>query len=168
MGNNCPVTNSLFLPFISTMSLRYGPKMGKKRPNFSAIGMKWPLNQELAGSWARWLKIEFRGHLVHPQPPTFRGFQPSISPNEKPEALYQWSFGGTGGQPRPHMLGANGGSTRAENIFSKLFPTPFGMLKHVFLAPFEPVVNLLRHSCKWGCMVVDGVGSTLGAELRRF
>ena len=58
------------------------------------------------------LKIRFREHLVHPQPPFFWGFQPSESPNETPRHLYRWSLGTAGGQPGPRMAGANGGSTR--------------------------------------------------------
>ena len=42
------------------------------------------------------------------------------------------------------QAGANGGSTRVPGakkiIFSKVVPGPLGMLKHVFLARFEPVV----------------------------
>ena len=85
---------------------------------------------------------KFREHPVHPQPPTFCGFQ--ASPNETPRPLYQWSLGAAAGQPGPRTARANGGSTRVPGakkiIFSKVVPRPFGMLKHVFLARFEPVV----------------------------
>ena len=33
---------------------------------------------------ATWLKMLFRGHLLHPQPPTFCGFQPSKLPKRTP------------------------------------------------------------------------------------
>ena len=101
-------------------------------------------NQEWAVSWATWLKTKFRGHLVHPQPPTFCGFQASDLPNETPTPPYQWSLRVVGGQPTPRRLGANGGSTgfpRARKfISSKVVPRPLGMLKQVFLGHFEPVV----------------------------
>ena len=58
---------------------------------------------------------------------------------------YQSLLGGAGGQPSPRTVGSNGGSTRVPRakkmIFSKVVPTPFGMLKQVFLARFEPVVT---------------------------
>ena len=91
-----------------------------------------------------WLKSEFRGHLVHPQPPTFCGFQASELPHETPRPPYQGSLGGAGGQPGPRTVGANGGSTRVPGakkmIFSKVVHRPLEMLKQVFLARFEPVV----------------------------
>ena len=88
--------------------------------------------------------MQFRGHLVHPQPPTFCDFQALESPNEMPRPPYQWSLGGAGGQPGPHPVGANGGSTGVPGakkiIFFKVVPRPLGMVKQVFLACFEPVV----------------------------
>ena len=88
------------------------------------------------------LKTKFRGHRVHLQPPTFCGFQALESPNETPRPPYQWSIGATEGQLRLRTLGANGGSTGVlwaeKKVFSKVVPRPFGMLKQVFLARFEP------------------------------
>ena len=93
------------------------------------------------------LKNEFRGHLVHPQPPTFYGFQASELPNETRRPPYQWSLGAAGGPASPRTVGANGGSTRVPGakkiIFSKVVPRPLGMLKQVFLGRFEPVVARL-------------------------
>ena len=84
------------------------------------------------------------GHLVHPQPPTFCGFHPSVSPNETPRPPYQWSLGAAEGPASPRIVGANGGSTRVARakkiFFSKVIPIPLGMLKQVFLFRFEPVV----------------------------
>ena len=109
------------------------------------VCVKQAQNQERAISWPTWLKTEFRGHLVHPQPPTFCGFQASDSPNETPRPPYQWSLGGAEGQRGPRTVGANGGSTRVPKakkiIFSKVVPRPLGMLKQAFLARFEPVVT---------------------------
>ena len=138
------MTKSSLLPPNSTICPRNGPKRRRKAPK-SAQCAPTPRNQERAVSWATWLKSEFRGHLVHPQPPVFSGFQAPDSPNKPPRPPYQWSLGGAGGQPGPRTAGANGGSTRVprgeKNIFSKVVPRPLGMLKQVFLAGFEPVVK---------------------------
>ena len=94
-----------------------------------------------------WLKTEFRGHLVHPQPPTFCGFRASESPNETPRPPYQWSLGGARGQRSPRTVGANVGSTvvpRAKKgFFSELFLDHLGPTQ-VFLGRFEPVVARFR------------------------
>ena len=137
------VTKSSLLPPSSTICPRNGPKRRQKAPK-SAQCAQTPRNQERAVSWATWLKSEFRGHLVHPQPPTFYGFQVSELPNKPPRPPYQWSLGGAGGQPGPRTAGANGGSTRVPTAkktnFFKVVPGPLGMLKQVFLGRFEPVV----------------------------
>ena len=138
------VTTSSLSPPNSTICPRNGPKRRQKAPK-SAQCAPAPRNQERAVSWAMWLKSEFRGHLVHTQPPTFCGFQALELPNELPRPPYQWSLGGAGGQPGPRTVGANGGSTRVPGakkiIFSKVVPRPLGMLKQVLLARFEPVVT---------------------------
>ena len=137
------VSKSPVLPFNSKICPRNGPKRRQKAPK-SAQCAPTPRNQARPVSWATWLKIRFRGHLVHPQPPTFCGFQASDSPNETPRPPNQWSLGGAGGQPGPRTAGANGGSTRVPTakkiIFSKVVPRPLGMLKQVFLGRFEHVV----------------------------
>ena len=131
------------MPFNSTICPRNCPKRRQKAPKNAPCAPP-PRNQERAVSWATWLKNEFRGHLVHPQPPTFYGFQAFESPNETPRPPYQWSLGAAGGPASPRTLGANGGSTGVPGakkmIFSKVVPRPLGMLKQVFLARFEPVV----------------------------
>ena len=133
-------------PSNSTIRPRNGPKRRQKAPKFAPCAPA-PQNQERAASWATWLKNEFRGHLVHPQPPTFYGFQASESPNETRRPLYQWSLGAAGGPASQHTVGANGGSTRVPRskkiIFSKVVPRPLGMLKQAFLARFEPAVARL-------------------------
>ena len=137
------VSKSPLVPFNSTICPRNVPKRRQKAQKYAPCAPT-PRNQERAVSWATWLKIRFRGHLVHPQPPTFCGFHPSEWPNETPRPPYQWSLGGAGGQPGPRTIGANGGSTRVPGakkiISSKGVPRPFGMLKQVFVACFEPVV----------------------------
>ena len=130
------------MPSNSRICLRSGPKRRQKAPK-TALCAPAPRNQERAVSWAMWLKNEFRGHLVHSQPPTFYGFQASESPNETRRPPYQWSLGAAGGPASPSTVGANGGSTRVPRakkiIFSKVVPRPLGMLKQVFLGRFEPV-----------------------------
>ena len=54
-----------------------------KAPESPRICAHWPLtapNQKQTISWATWLKTRFGAHLIHPQPPTFGGFQPSKLP----------------------------------------------------------------------------------------
>ena len=131
------------MPSNSTICPRNGPKRRQKAPK-TAQRAPAPRNQERAVSWATWLKNEFRRHLVHPQPPTFYGFQASEWLNETGRPRYQWSLGAAGGPASPRTVGANGGSTRVPRakkmIFSKVVPRPLGMLKQVFLGRFEPVV----------------------------
>ena len=130
------------MPSNTTICPRNGPKRRQKAPK-SALCAPAPRNQERAVSWATWLKNEFRGHLVHPQPPTFYGFQASESPNQLRRPPYQWSLGAAGGPASPRTVGGGGstGVRRAKKIiFSKVVPRPLGMLKQVFLGRFEPVV----------------------------
>ena len=131
------------MPSNSTICPRNGPKRRQKAPK-SAQCAPAPRNQERAVSWATWLKNEFRGHLVHPQPPTFYGSQASESPNDPRRPPYQWSPGAAGGPASPRTVGARGGSTRVPGakkmVFSKVVRRPLGMLKQVFLGHFEPVV----------------------------
>ena len=131
------------MPSNSTICPRNGPKRRQKAPK-TAQCAPTSRNQARAVSWATWLKNEFRGHLVHPQPLTFGGFRASESPNETRRPPYQWSLGVAGGPASPRTVGANGGSTRVPRakkmIFSKVVPRPLRMLKQVFLGRFEPVV----------------------------
>ena len=137
------VSKSPLVPFICRY-VRETAQKGAKNPPKSAQYAPTPRNQARAVSWATWLKSEFRGHLVHPQPPTFCGFQTSESPNETRRPPYRWSLGGAGGLRSPRTVGANGGSTvvpeAKKMIFSKVVPRPLGMLQQVFLGRFEPVV----------------------------
>ena len=120
------------------------PKKAPKSPKICAMCTNTP-KPTTPVSWATWLKIRFGGHLFHPQPPTFCGFQASESPNEPPRPPYQWSLGGATGQPGPHTVEANDGSTGVPGakkmIFFKVVPGPLGMLKQAFLSRFEPVVT---------------------------
>ena len=127
----------------STICPRNGPERCQKAPK-TAQCAPTPRNQERAVSWATWLKNEFRGHLVHLQPPTFYGFQASESPKETRRPPYVPSTGEAGGPASPRTVGAKGGCTRVPRarkmIFSKVVPRPLGMLKQVILGRFQPVV----------------------------
>ena len=131
------------MPSKSTICPRNGPKRRQKAPKTAQCAPA-PRNQERAVSWATWLKNEFRGHLVHPQPPAFYGSQASELPNKTRRPPYQWSLGAAGGPASPRTVGAKGGSTRVSGakkiIFSKVVPRALGMLKQVFLGCFGPVV----------------------------
>ena len=120
------------------------PKKAPKSPKKLRNVHQHPENKKGPTSWATWLKNEFRGHLVHPQPPTFYGFQASASAEETRKPLYQWSLCTAGGPASPHTVGAKGGSTRVPGakkvIFSKVVPRQLGMLKKVVIGRFEPVV----------------------------
>ena len=87
--------------------------------------------------------MEFRGILVHPQPPTVSGCEASESPNETRRPPYQWSLCAARGQHNPRTVATNSGSTvvmgQKKKIF-KVVPRPLGMLKQVLLGRFEPVV----------------------------
>ena len=137
------MTKGPLVPSNSTICPRNGPKRRQKAPKIAQCAPA-PRNQDRAVSWTTWLQTEFRGHLVHPQPPTFYGFQSSESPNETRRPPYQWSVGAAGGPASPNTVRANGGSTRVPGakkmIFSKVVPRPLGMLKQAFLGRFEPVV----------------------------
>ena len=131
------MTKGTLGPSNSTICPRNRPKRRQKAPKTAQCAPA-PRNQERAVSWVTWLKNEFRGHLVHPQPPTFYGPQASESPNETRRPPYQWPVAS------PRTVGANRGSTSVpgakKKIFSKFVHRPLEMLKQVFLGRFEPVV----------------------------
>ena len=135
-----------FHPFLTNLGLKgtfsrhFGIFTDPKRVTTGSRRAKNTHLSTRAVSWTTWLKVEFRGHLVHPQPPTFCGFQARDSPNETPRPPYKWSLGTAGGQPGLRTAGASRGSTkvpRAKKMIPlKVVPRPLGMLKHVFLARF--------------------------------
>ena len=119
------VSKSPLVPFNSTICPRNGPNRHQKALK-SVQYAPTPRNQARAVSWATRLKSRFQGHLVHPQAPTFCGFQGSESPNETPRPPYLWSLGAAGGQPGPRPAGANnGGSTRVPGAKKRFFPKLF-------------------------------------------
>ena len=132
---------------VSTSSLRPSnsmicPGKGPKRPQ--KLQMPTTTNQGQAISLATWLKMRFRGHLLHPQPPTFCGFHPSELPKRTPRPPYLGPLGcgklqaqaPTGGCPN----GSTGSSRGKKMTFLKNDPRPCATLKEVFLDRFELVV----------------------------
>ena len=117
----------------------------RQRAQKSAQCALTPQIQARAIPWATWLKVRFRGQLVHPPPAPSCGFHAAESPKWPPRHPYQWSPGTAEGQPGPRMSGANGGSTRVAGakkmIFSNVVPRPLGVLKQVFLTRFEPMMT---------------------------
>ena len=123
---------------------RKPPKKAPRSPKFCADWRATATNQEQAISLATWLKMRFRGHLVHPQPPTFCGFHPSELPKWTPRTPV----------PRPTRLrqAASAGPNRwvpkwvnmvqwgRKMTFLKNDTRPCVMLKQVFLDCFELVV----------------------------
>ena len=132
------------MPSNCTICPRNGPKRRQKALETAPCAPA-PQNQERAVSWATWLKSEFRGHLVHPQPPTFYGFQASDSPNETRRPPYQWSLGAARGPASPHpqwqpTVGPPGSPGRKKSFFPKLFLDHLGCSNKSFWAISEPVV----------------------------
>ena len=145
LHTTCALTSLSQRALYCFLTPQYVRETAKNGPNCVQHLSRRPKTKNGPYLGLRGSKRMFRGHLVPPQPPTFCGFQASDSPNDTPRPPYHWSLGAAGGQPGPRTVGANGGSTgvpRAKKmIFSKVLPRPFGMLKQVFLARFEPVVT---------------------------
>ena len=112
---------------------------------------------------------EFRGHLVHPQPPTFCGFQASDSPNETRRPPYQWSLGAAGGPASPRTVGANGGSTRSpgrkKSFFPKLFLDHLGCSNKCFWAMLSPWWRVLGHGKSQNALKMGRFGTNNGSEM---
>ena len=118
---------------------RKRPKNGQKWPKMCAVCVKQPHNRKWAVSWATWLKTEFRGHLVHPQPPQNR-------PTRRLDPRTSGQLVGREGNPGRAGWGPTvGRSTRVPGakiiLFSKSDPGPLGMLKQVFFPRFVPVMT---------------------------
>ena len=133
-----PVSTSSLRPSNSMICPGNGPKSPQK------LQMPTTTDQEQAISLATWLKMRFRGHLLHPQSPTFCDFHPSELPKRTPTPQYLGPLGcgklqaqaQTGGCPKGSI-----GSSRGKKItFHKNDPVPCATLKQVFLDGFELVV----------------------------
>ena len=125
------VTKGPLVPFNTTICPRNGPKRRHKAPKTAECAPA-PRNQERAVSWATRLKNEFRGHLVHPQPPTFYGFQASEWPNQTRRPPYQWSLGAAGGPASPRTVGPPGSPGRKKDFFQSCSQTTWDAQTSVF------------------------------------
>ena len=156
------------MPFNSTLCPRNCPKRRQKAPKTAQCAPA-PRIQERAVSWATWLKNEFRGHLVHPQPPTFYGFQASESPNETRRPPYYWSLGAAGGPASPRTVGANGGSTRVprakKRFFPKLFLDHLGCSNKCFWAILSPWWRVLGHGKSQNALKMGRFGTNNGSKM---
>ena len=135
------VSKSPLVPFNSTICPRNGPKRRQKAPK-SAQCAPTPRNQARAVSWATWLKSEFRGHLVHPQPPTFCRFHPSESPNETPRPPYHGHLvepeGSSARARRGPTVGPPESPGRKKSFFPKLIPHHLGCSNKCFSPILSP------------------------------
>ena len=132
-----PVSTSSLRPSNSMICPGNGPKSPQK------LQMPTTTDQEQAISLATWLKMRFRGHLLHPQSPTFCDFHPSELPKRTPTPQYLGPLGcgqlqaqaQTGGCPKGSI-----GSNRGKKItFLKNDPISCATLKQVF---FVTVLSL--------------------------
>ena len=109
-----------------------------------AVCVREARNQERAVPWATWLKTEFRGHPVHPQPPTFCGFQALNGPRRRVDPRTSCHLVQSEGSLARARLGPTVGPPwsmeRKKKFFFQADPRPLGMLKQVFVGRFEPVV----------------------------
>ena len=162
------VTKGTLVPSNSTICPRNGPKGRQKAPK-SAPCAPAPRNQERAASWATWLKVRFRGHLVHPQTPTFYGFQVSESPKETPRPPYQWLLGAAGGLASPRTVGANGWSTRVprgkKTVFPKLFLDHLGCSNKCVWALLSPWWRVLGHGESQNALKMGRFGTNNGSKI---
>ena len=156
------------MPSNSTICPRNCPNRRQKAPK-SAQCAPAPQNQERAVSWATWLKNEFRGHLVHLQPPTSYGFQASESPNETSRPPYQWSLRAAGGPASPHTVGANGWSTRVprakKTFFLKLLLDHLGCSDKCFWAILSPWWPALGHGKSQNALKMGRFGTNNGSKM---
>ena len=110
-----------------------GPKKAPRSPKFCVDWLATATNQERAISLATWLKQRFRGHLIHPQSPTFCGFHPSKLPKRAPRPQYLGPLGCGKLQAQTETGGCPNGSTRSNRdkklISLKNDPRPCVMLK---------------------------------------
>ena len=156
------------MPSNSTICPRNGPKRRQKAPKTAQCAPA-PRNQARAVSWATWLKNEFRGHVVHPQRPTFYGFQASESPNDPRRPPYQWSLGAAGGPASPRTVGAKGGSTRVPGakkiVFSNLFVDHLGCSNKCFWAILSPWWRVLGHGKSQNALKMSRFGTNNASKM---
>ena len=168
LHSTCGLTFSQPRDLWCPLTPRYVRETAQKAPKTAQCAPA-PRNQERAVSWATWLKNKFRGHLVHPQPPTFYGFQASESPNETRRPPYQWSLGAAGGPASPRTVGANGGSTRVprakKRFFPKLFLDHLGCSNKCFWAVLSPWWRVWGHGKSQNALKMGRFGTNNGSKM---
>ena len=161
------MTKGPLVPSNSKICPRNGPKRRQKVPKTAQCAPA-PRNQERAVSWATWLKNEFRGHLVQPQPPTFYGFQASKSPNDPHRAPYQWSLGAARG-PAHAQWGPTVGPPRSpgrkKSFFPKLFLDHLGCSNKCFWAILSPWPRVLGHGKSQNALKMGRFGTNNGSKM---
>ena len=75
-----PVSKGPLGPSNSTICPRNAPKRPPKALEVVHIGRRQPQTKDRPYLGLRGSKHDFKGHLIHPQPPTFGGFRPSKLP----------------------------------------------------------------------------------------
>ena len=149
---------------------RKRPKKATRSPKFCVDWLATTAtNQEQAISLATWLKTRFRGHLIHPQSPTFCGFHPSELPKRTPRPPYLGPLDCGKLQAQTEIGGCPNGSTGSNRgrklTFLKNDPRPCVMLKQVFwtvLRLWWPILVLRKrqNALKMGCF-----GTTNGSKM---
>ena len=146
------------------------PKKAPRSPKFCVDWLATATNQEQAISLATWLKRRFRGHLLHPQSPTFCGFHPSKLPKRTPRPPYLGPLEcgklqaqtETGGCPN----GSRGSNRGKKLTFLKNDPRQCVMLRQVFLDYFELLVahfGKCQNALEMGCFGTKN-GSKMGQK----
>ena len=142
------VSESSLVSFNSAICPTNGPKRRQKAPK-SVQCARTTRNQARAVSWATGLKIQLRGHLVHPQSPTLCGFQAWESPNEKPRPRTNGHLVGLVGSTARALLGPTVGPPwspgRKKSFFSKLLLDHSGCSNDCLQAVFSAWWHLVGH-----------------------
>ena len=141
-GLTFPCQRALCGPLTPPYVLEKAQK-GPRIPNFCAHWLAPATNHEHAISLATSLKMRFPGPLLHPQPPTFCGFDPSELPKRTPTPQYPAPTGCSKLQAQAQTDGCPNGLTTSSGQkmgFFKNDPTPCVRLKQVFLERVELVV----------------------------
>ena len=120
------------------------PQKGAKKPQNLRNVHQHPETKHRRYLGLRGSKSDSEGTQSTRNPPLFVVSNPRNRPNGRLDTRTSGHLVVAGGQPGARTGGANSGSMwvprATKNIFSEVVPRPLGMLKHVFLARFEPVV----------------------------
>ena len=161
------VTKGPLVPSNSTVCPRNSPKRRQKAPK-SAQCAPAPRNQERGVSWATWLKVGFRKHLVHPQPPLFMVSKPQNRPTRhvdprtsghlvQPEGrLAHAQWGPTVGPP--------GSPGRKKSFFPKLFLDHLGCSNKCFWDVLSPWWRVLGHGKSQNALKMGRFGTNNGTK----